>query len=64
MDDDARDPAGSATGPAAVDRADAPDGPDDGHPPDPIEPESVDPEHAAFVLLGVVLTLVLVASVL
>lgn len=30
----------------------------------PIEPESVNPEHAAFVLLGAALTLVVVASVL
>ncbi len=32
--------------------------------PDPIEPESVSLEHASFVVLGVVLTLVVVATAL
>lgn len=43
------------------DRADLPDDP---LPRPPIEPESVDPEHAVFVIFGVALAVAVVAGVL
>ncbi|MFB6305158.1 MAG: hypothetical protein ABEH47_08320 [Haloferacaceae archaeon] len=58
---DTSGPDASGDSPGAADAVDDADGPP---PRPPIEPQAVNYEHAAFVLLGVALTLVVVLSVL
>lgn len=53
----------SGAGDAGQVSLDGADLPDDHWPRSPIEPEPVDPEHAAFVVAGALLTVAVVAGV-